>query len=222
MKKNEIIRIFLIIGNVLLAFVTLFSVFYTVFWKEIYCTVDAEWKPIIYIYPKKDMNVTITVTHPENFSVTYPKYQDGWSVLAKKDGTLIDSTGRSYYALYWEGKNANFSMKNEGFIVKGKDVAKFLEEKLKILGLNEREANEFIIYWLPKLEKNPYNYIRFQTMEEINEYMGLNIDPKPDTLIRIVMEYKALSKQITISEQKLVSPIRNGYTIVEWGGTQVH
>ena len=41
------------------------------------------------------------------------------------------------------------------------------EEKLAILGLNEREAEEFIIYWLPKLESNKYNYIRFATEEEI-------------------------------------------------------
>ena len=37
----------------------------------------------------------------------------------------------------------------EGFIVKGKDTITFLKEKLAQLGLNEREANEFIIYSLP-------------------------------------------------------------------------
>ena len=49
------------------------------------------------------------------------------------------------------------------------DVIKFLEEKLGILGLTEREAEEFIVYWLPLMEKNKYNYIRFETLEEINE-----------------------------------------------------
>ena len=45
-----------------------------------------------------------------------------------------------------------------GFVVEGKDTIKFLEEKLKQLGLTDKEADEFIIYWLPKLENNKYNY----------------------------------------------------------------
>ncbi len=56
----------------------------------------------------------------------------------------------------------------EGFVVKGNQTIQFLEEKLAVLGLNERESEEFIVYWLPKLQKNEYNYIRFATLEEIN------------------------------------------------------
>ena len=65
-----------------------------------------------------------------------------------------------------------------------------MEEKLAVLGLNYKESEEFIVYWLPKLEKNKYNYIRFQTMDEINRTMELDIDPKPDTLIRVMMKFK--------------------------------
>ena len=109
----------------------------------------------------------------------------------------------------------------EGFVVKGEDTIKFLEEKLEILGLNEREANEFIIYWLPKLESNKYNFIRFQTEEEINNNMPLEITPKPDTIIRIVMEYKGLKEPIKVQKQQLQTPKRTGYTVVEWGGTEI-
>ena len=180
-------------------------------------------KPIIYIYPKEDTNVKITVSHPEDFTVTYPKYNNGWEVKALKDGTLIDKNGKKYYALYWEGEqNKNNPVKSDGFVVKGEDVASFLEEKLSILGLNYKEREEFIVYWLPKLEKNKYNYIRFQTMNEINETMKLNIEPKPDTLIRVMMEFKPLDKKISVKEQKLVKVERVGYTVVEWGGTNLH
>ena len=78
------------------------------------------------------------------------------------------------------------------------------------------------MYWLPKLEKNKYNYIRFQTMEEINNNMRLDINPKPDTLIRVRMEYKPLDKRINVKEQKLTKVEREGYTIVEWGGTNIN
>ena len=109
---------------------------------------------------------------------------------------------------------------NDGFVVKGEDTIEFLEEKLEILGLNEKEAEEFIIYWLPQMEKNKYNYIRFETQEEINKNMPLEITPVPDTVIRINMEWKALEEAIKVKEQVLEeAPKRNGFTVVEWGGT---
>lgn len=179
------------------------------------------YKPIIYIYPKKDIDVTVTLSNPEKLTVTYPKYSNSWVVHATPSGELTDKNGKQYYALYWEGETKNTGVKEDGFVVEGKDVSAFLEEKLNILGLNYKESNEFIMYWLPKLEKNKYNYIRFKIMDEINESMELNIEPEPDTLIRVLMEYKPLNKKINVIEQKLTKVERYGYTVVEWGGTNV-
>lgn len=182
--------------------------------------VDA--KPIIYLYPQAETEVTVKVGNPQNLTHTYPKYENEWKVLAKPNGDLKDlKTGRNLYALYWEGINTVKPNMDEGFIVKGEDTIKFLEEKLEVLGLNEREAEEFIVYWLPKLESNKYNFIRFQTEEEINNNMPLEITPKPDTIIRIVMEFKGLEEPIQIKEQKLITPQRTGFTVVEWGGTEI-
>ena len=72
---------------------------------------------------------------------------------------------------------------------------------------------------VPKLESNKYNYIRFMTREEIDNNMELDINPKPDTLIRVMMEYKGLDKKIKVKDQKLPQVERTGYTVVEWGGT---
>ena len=180
------------------------------------------YKPVIYLYPTEETEVTVKVGKPENLTHTYPKYENEWKVIAKPNGDLKDvETGRNLYCLYWEGINTKEPTMEEGFIVQGKDTISFLEEKLEILGLNEREANEFIIYWLPKLESNKYNYIRFQTIEEIDEGMPLEINPEPDSIIRILMEYKALEEPIEIAEQKLITPEREGFTVVEWGGTEI-
>ena len=179
-------------------------------------------KPIIYLYPQAETEVTVKVGNPQNLTHTYPKYENEWKVLAKPNGDLKDlKTERNLYALYWEGINTVKPNMNEGFIVKGEDTIGFLEEKLEILGLNEREAEEFIVYWLPKLESNKYNFIRFQTEKEINNNMPLEITPKPDTVIRIVMEFKGLEEPIQIQEQKLSTPQRTGFTVVEWGGTEI-
>ena len=185
------------------------------------CPQDVAYKPIIYLYPEKDMNVEVKLGNSNYLTTTYPKYKNKWTVLAKPNGDLYDENGRYFYGLYWEGNNHKAEIKEEGFIVEGKDVEKFLEEKLKVLGLTEREADEFIIYWLPKLEVNKYNYIRFETQEEINNYMPLEIDPNPDTIIRVLMDYKGLEEPIEVKEQVLETPKREGFTVVEWGGSLI-
>lgn len=181
-------------------------------------------KPIIYLYPEEITNVTVALGYPESATHTYPKYNEPWQVQAEPNGDLTDlKTGRHYYALYWEGKNTvSVSNPKEGFVVAGKDAISFLEEKLEQLGLTEREAEEFIVYWLPKLESAKYNLIRFQTLAEQNKNMPLNIMPAPKTLIRVMMEYKNLDKPIQIKEQILPQkPRRDGFTVVEWGGTEL-
>jgi hypothetical protein len=179
-------------------------------------------KPIIYLYPQEKTELTVTLGKPENLTCSYPEYKDGWNVIANPDGTLVDKeTGRELYSLYWEGLQTEPVNMEEGFVVKGADTAKFLEEKLAILGLTDKEAEEFIVYWLPELQNNEYNYIRFATIEEINANMPLDFSVNPDTLIRVLMQYKPLDEKIEVREQKLETPARNGFVAVEWGGTEI-
>lgn len=194
----------------------------TVLENKPHCNPNVSYKPIIYLYPETKTKINVKLGNPDLLTTTYPKYdkETGWNVTASPDGNLA-SDGKNYYGLYWEGLNEKSEQKDEGFVVVGKDVEKFLEEKLEILGLNEREANEFIIYWLPKLEHNEWNYIRFATNEEIEDMMPLEISPKPETIIRILMEYKPLETPIELKEQELKKVERKGYTAVEWGGTEL-
>lgn len=181
-----------------------------------------DYKPIIYLYPEQELKLSLKLGKPDNITCSYPKYNNGWNIIAKPNGTLIDvETERELYSLYWEGIHSEPINLEEGFIVKGCDIIEFLEEKLKILGLNERETEEFIIYWLPILQENKYNYIRFATLDEINNNMPLQFSIEPDTLIRVLMQYKSLEEYIEVKEQKLVTPERKGFVAVEWGGTEI-
>lgn len=179
-------------------------------------------KPMIYIYPRNDIDLKIKLINDDKLTHTYPKYVNEWNVHVTKDSTIFDyKTKRNYYALYWEGiDNTSIDM-NEGFVVKGEQTATFLENKLSYLGLNDREINEFIVYWISKMENNNYNFIRFRTLKEINEYMPLEFSEKPDTLIRVIMDFKPLNKKINVKEQKLEKMQRKGFTIVEWGGREI-
>ena len=184
-------------------------------------------KPIIYLYPQVNTDVVVKLGKPEGVLVSYPTYnaQTGWHVLAKPSGELVDlQDGRSLYALYYEGKafEAAFKVEDDGFVVKREDTTDFLEDKLARLGLNGREAEEFFVYWLPKLNEHEYNYIRFANADEINQVMPLDINPQPDTVIRVMMTYKGLDEPIDVAEQQLPkTPVRNGFTAVEWGGSKI-
>ena len=189
---------------------------------------DMPEKPILYLYPTADTNVTVKLGKPEELTVSYPTYDanTGWRVLAKSSGELVDlQTGRNLYALYYESALSDdwFKVEDDGFIVRREDVTSFLEDKLARLGLNEREAEEFIVYWLPRLSEHNYNYIRFATMDEINKAMPLDINPTPDTTIRVLMTYKGLDEPLdNITEQQLpTTPTRAGFTVVEWGGSEI-
>ena len=183
-------------------------------------TVD---KPIIYLYPEKEQEISVKLGKPENIICSYPEYKTEWNVISKPNGDLIDlDTNRNLYALYYESENViDFKVEEDGFIVNKADVASFLEEKLNILGLNEREAEEFIVYWLPRLQQNEYNYIRFATTDEVNKNMPLEFSENPDTLIRVLMIYKGIEEPIKVKEQKLTSPKRTGFVVVEWGGSEI-
>jgi hypothetical protein len=178
-------------------------------------------KPAIYLYPAEPMTVRVTLKYQGRLTCTYPEYQDGWQVVAHPDGTLVNQAdGREYSYLFWEGIAGETYDFSRGFVVKGQDTSQFLQEKLAYLGLTPREFNDFIVYWLPQMQDNPYNLITFQG-EAYTRLAGLEITPAPDSLLRIFMAYRPLQQPITITEQVLSPGIRKGFTVVEWGGSCV-
>lgn len=176
-------------------------------------------KPILYIYPKEDMNVKVTLEKEENLLTTYPKYNNGWEVLVKQNGDMYDKNGKYYYALYWDEKSNNTNNFEEGFYVTKENAIDFLEEKLTYIGLNDKEKNEFIMYWLPIIEKNEKNIINFELTEELQKDNKITITPKPDSFLRVHINIKKVDKKVNIKNQKLKPFNRTGYTAVEWGGT---
>ena len=191
------------------------------FKNDDYCDPDVAYKPVIYLYPERETNISVKLGATEKLLVSYPTYIDGWHVKAQPNGNLTDlDTGRGLYSLYYEAENTVSGMHDEGFVFEGKDTVAFLEEKLAQLGLTDREAEEFIVYWLPKMQDSPYNYVYFETTDEVAANMPLDVAPVPDTIIRINMEWKALDAPIKVKQQNLpATPIREGFTPVEWGGT---
>lgn len=178
-------------------------------------------KPIIYLYPEEKTDVTVELNVNGRLTCTYPEYDSRWQVTAFPDGTIYDMRdGTEYYSLFWEAElNADWDM-SKGFVVKREDTADFLREKLAEMGLTPRESNEFIIYWLPLMQENECNLITFQT-EQYEKNAVLDIDPVPDSLLRIFMVYEECDPDTEITPQEFEPFERNGFTVVEWGGSEI-
>ena len=177
-------------------------------------------KPVIYLYPEEETEVTVRLDYDGTLTCTYPACEDGWTVTAAPDGTLRDESGQTYIYLYWEGVTRTEYNFSQGFCVPGADTAAFLEDALSRLGLTRREANEFIVYWLPRMEPNPYNLIAFQS-EAYTNSARLAIDPEPDSLLRVFMAWKPLETPADLPAQELPAFTRAGFTAVEWGGAEL-
>jgi hypothetical protein len=181
-------------------------------------------KPVIYLYPPQKQETSVYITYQPGFSVTYPEYRDGWQVTAFPDGHLSDKTdGREYSYLYWEGNHdpgAKYDMTN-GFVVSKEDTKDFLQKQLSSMGLIPREYNEFIVYWLPQLQKNSYNLIHFATLSEYADRVSMTIDPTPDSLLRVFMVFSPIEKSITVIPQYFPPFERKGFTVIEWGGSEL-
>jgi hypothetical protein len=183
-------------------------------------TCDA--KPVDYFYPTAEMEVTVTLDYDGDLTCVYPAFDRGtiWTVTAQPDGTLTDAHGQTYNYLYWEGVTDIEYDFSQGFCVAGSGTAAFLEDALAQLGLTRQEANEFIVYWLPQMQDNPYNLIAFQT-DAYTDHARLTVSPEPDSLLRVFMAWKPLNTPVDIPTQTLPAFIRTGFTVVEWGGAKI-
>ena len=180
---------------------------------------EAPLKPVIYLYPQEETQVTVRLDYDGRLTCTYPAYDGAWTVTARPDGTLTDAAGLTYNYLYWEGEGPSFNRFEEGFCVRGADTAAFLETALAELGLTRREANEFIVFWLPQMQNNPWNLISFQGAA-YTDAARLEVSPAPDAVIRVFMAWKPLDAPVSLPAQALTAPARTGFTLVEWGGAK--
>ncbi|WP_315583424.1 transcriptional initiation protein Tat [Actinomyces viscosus] len=190
-------------------------------------------KPVLYLYPSTTTDLSVSLDYKGTLTYTYPTPQtqaDGavtWRVTASPDGDLTDASGRHYPSLFWEGEGPATSTQEEGFVVHADAAAGFLEEKLSVLGLSQREAAEFITFWGPRIAERGSALITFATDEYARRAVyrftdaSSGADVVPDTFIRVYVLIGEVP-QTPVPEQKLApAPARTGFTAVEWGGAEL-
>jgi len=177
-------------------------------------------EPIIYMYPTTARRVHVEAKPLHDIAVSIPPYRGGWDVLARPSGQLTSVSDRKTYSyLFWEGQSSISPMRQEGFVVPREEVAGFFERILPRLGLNERESHDFRDAWLPRFHEAPYYFITFVPPETIDRLAPLGVTPKPDAVIRVLMDFRPLWTRTAVKAPDLPTPPqRHGFTVVEWGG----
>lgn len=177
-------------------------------------------KPVIYLYPVKPMTVSVRVEPPGGVTVSDPPYEHGWTVEASPDGALRTADGRAHPYLFWESALTEPpGPLTEGAVVPRAGLSRFLDASLATLGLSMVEARDFKAYWLPLMAQAPFVAVRFVPTSEIDAAAPLTIEPRPDTRIRVLMDFRPLERPVPLGAQVLEpAPARRGFTVVEWGG----
>ncbi len=177
-------------------------------------------KPVIYLYPPKTTNVSVQVKPEGGLSYSDPVYNNGWQVTAQPSGELTNLTnGQTYPYLFWEGRGGLYQKPNQGWVIARSEVESFLRQQLKSQGLIDKEINDFLEFWLPRMQAKPYYFISFYGTRMMDQLAPLTIEPKPDTIIRLLMDFTPLDQPISVKPYTLPKPpARQGFTVIEWGG----
>lgn len=191
-----------------------------VYKKTKYTTLAECGKPVIYLYPEEDQEVNVQVKPNRGFTITDPIYPEGgWNVWARTNGVLTSlDNGNEYPYLFWEGHGYDYVRPDYGFVFTRDEVGQEVRSILGKLGLIEQEVEDFMDFWQPKLEEKEYVFITFLEQEKFEEMAPLTVSPQPDTVIRVFMDYEPLDSPVDVREPRIITPEREGFTVVEWGG----
>lgn len=175
-------------------------------------------KPVVYLYPTTLEPVSVRVG--AQVTVSDPAYDPllGWNAWASPTGTVWVN-GRPYPSLFWEGHGYGaYPTIRGGSVVSRADAPATIRQQLAAQGLRGREIDDFMQYWEPKLPTSPYMRLTWFNTDQMNQLAPLSVAPRPDTTIRVFLDFEGLSAPIDLPAQTFTAPDRRGFTLVEWGG----
>ena len=174
----------------------------------------AVYKPAIYLYPQETLKIKVSLSINGEITISEPEYNNGWDVVVEPGGKIEGS----YDYLFYEARLNYLKTPDEGWCVEYEHLELWMNNTLKELGLNEKESKDFKDFWLDFLPIANYYEIKLLSKEYLDLHMGLLIDPQPETIIRVLLTFSPYQNAVEIDTPLITTPIRSGFTVVEWGG----
>ncbi|TDZ29761.1 hypothetical protein C8035_v004228 [Colletotrichum spinosum] len=218
--------------------------------------------------PVDDISVSVALSHHWTFSTIYPLTETralpgrrcaiSWKVSTKANGDLSDyGTGLDCRYLFWEADavaDANalesdvypFNPQNpklrragsSAFILSFNDFVPYLDRALKSMTLTTEMRTDFVVYWLPALQKIrdrgldvAFDFVPQANLEKV---ATLDTKPGPEAVARIFLLFDGVAKgaaRSIIDMEGVDWPARIGmdakamqntslFRVLEWGGME--
>ena len=172
------------------------------------------------------MNIGATYPSPStvnesDISKKEYEWKGKYSSNGSDDCCKVTIKGKKYDYLFWEGP----CMKEDQF--KGNIIGmrsevfeEELDKLLQKLGLNERERNDFIVYWLTKLSGRKGHKVTICDEVYDNEIAQLEVNGF-DKYLRVMLKFEEISNE-EVNELPSVDSVGQqarptGKYVVEWG-----
>ncbi|MCD4733949.1 carboxypeptidase regulatory-like domain-containing protein, partial [bacterium] len=197
----------------------------TLDFTDFYVMTTAE-KPNIYLYPIEETEVSVRIDFPRGGRITVsdPKYLRtafdlGWQkVTASPDG-MLSYRSNEYGFLFYESQNPLPESYGGSWVVEQPELEGFFRENLSAHGFVGREIEDFVEYWIPRLTDSPWYSLRPLYKEELAEVIRLQIEPEPDSLLRLIYVIRGLDAVDGDPTPPVIPDFeRTGFTVAEWGG----
>jgi hypothetical protein len=119
-----------------------------------------------------------------------------------------------YGYLFYESLQYDNCQYSFGWVVACRDLENFFRDNTTQTGFIEQEINDFIEYWIPKLQEYPYYAIYPQYNKELDEMIQLKFSTEPTNLIRLIYTLKGLkTNTMTLKAPVVPSSSRDGFTV---------
>ncbi|HRN96460.1 MAG TPA: hypothetical protein PLD54_03375, partial [Candidatus Levybacteria bacterium] len=182
-------------------------------------------KPVLYFYPLIATFVDVKLDVPGKVIVSDPHYPEdtGWKNVRAFPNGVLHYNNTTYHYLFYETEVTKPSKPTNGVFIPMTELEPKLSLLLTQFGLNDFEKGEFLEYWIPELQKLDSPYIFFSVLndQQKQEVDKVDITPSPDTFIHVLAYFKGIQVPYSVEPLPIPKtiPERNGFTVVEWGGT---
>ena len=198
-------------------------------------------KPVILLYDNEmkvneEVTTTLTLNDAMNIGATYPspttvdervatekKYE--WKCSYSSDGSddacALTCEGKKYEYVFWERPcNKNDVFNGEVVGIRKEHFVDELEVLLEKLGLNERESNDFIVYWLTKLSNRKGHRVTICNEHYDNEIAKLQVKGFSQ-IHRVMLKFEEVIDDVVVILKQVKDVERKqrptGKYVIEWG-----
>ena len=173
-------------------------------------------KPNIYLYPTEACSLSVKLEFPMGGKIieSEPLYNNGWFVQVEPNGRINDNDDY----LYYEATCPDVYQYDVGWRVSRDSLLEFFSTNLSATGFNDKEKNDFLEYWIPRLVDYDYYIIYPQYSQIIEKIINLKFSIHPDNILRLFYVIEGMNNEEVISPPPPIPHFnRHGFVVAEWG-----